>query len=451
LDGPVAAGLVHWGLGVLVGLAAVVLARPVLGREAAWLVGGVVLLVPGVNNQMTAPLNDLALVLSTTVALAAWWRGVVAEAGRRWYLLAGLAAGGALATKYTALVFAVAMGIGLVGSWLRRPRRRRELAGGAAVVAVVAISVGGLWYVRAAWYRGNPVYPFLGEALAGGPADLADPHQTLPRSKSPLGRTPLGPLVAVWKVTMEPEGLGGRGHQPGVLFLAFLPGLAVVRRLRGLGGLLGVGLAYGVVWYLLRQNVRFLLPLVPILAVGVVWVWLEARRFDRIPRAVITVLIVVLAGAYAAVPLARCGGQAAVALGLERRTDYLRRHEPTWQAADVSNRCFGAEGHLLSQDYRAYYFQCRVTREAVYRRRTGYQRGITRPGQLAGLLHRAGFTHLLLAENLSRRGIQYDRTLSRLVEAEWAAGQTDSLLPLAEYRFTDADGALRRYRLVLVR
>ena len=48
---------------------------------------------------------------------------------------------------------------------------------------------------------------------------------------------------------------------------------------------------------------------------------------------------------------------------------YLARSEPTWKAAQVSNLVFGPEDHLLTQDYRAFYFDCRVTRESIYRRR----------------------------------------------------------------------------------
>ena len=40
----------------------------------------------------------------------------------------------------------------------------------------------------------------------------------------------MGADAAAWHVTMHPERLGGKGHQPGVLFLAVLPGLALVRR-----------------------------------------------------------------------------------------------------------------------------------------------------------------------------------------------------------------------------
>ena len=66
-------------------------------------------------------------------------------------------------------------------------------------------------------------------------------------------------------------------------------------------------------------------------------------------------------------------------------------------------------------------------------------------------LLRAGFTHVLLAENVTDRGIQYDRTLARLAEAQWSTPAADSLITLADYRFPDADGGVRRYRLVMLR
>jgi len=272
------------------------------------------------------------------------------------------------------------------------------------------------------------VYPFFSEVFSDTDPGATAEHQTLPRSKSPLGRNPLGALTAPWHVTMHPERFGGRGHQLGVLLLAAVPGLLFARRLHGLGTLLAVGLVYCVLWYLLRQNVRFLLPVVPLLSTAAVWVWIEMRRFPALPRLAAGATFAAILAAYAAVPLVRCGDQLAVAFGWESREDYLLRHEPTWQAADV-----------------------RVTRESVYRRRTHYDRKITDPAQFSRTLREAGFTHLLLAENVGDGGIQYDPTLSRLAEAQCSAGAGDSLLKLADYRFYDPDGGVRRYRLVMLR
>ena len=450
LDGPVAAGLIHWGAGILLALATVVLATPVVGRPWAWMAGAVVVLAPGISNQMTAPMNDVALALFATLAVAAWHRGTFCDESRRWFVLAGLAAGGALATKYVALILAAAVAIVSGWTFCRRRPQRRLLAEGAAVVLIVAVSVSGLWYVRAAWHRGNPLYPFLSEVFAFGEAAAGEAPQTLPAGKSPLGRGPLGLAAAPWQVTMRPERFGGRGNQLGVLFLAALPGLLFARRFRGLTVLLAVAGAYAGIWYLLRQNVRFLFPVVPLLAVAVVWIWIEMRRLPRLPRRAAGAAFAVTLVAFAGVAVVRCRDQLAVAFALESRQQYLAGHEPTWPAADVSNQLLGRDAHLLSQDYRAFYFDCRVTRENIYRRRTAYDRQITRPADLSRQLRRRGFTHVLLAENLGQQGIRFDPTLSRLVDAQWAAAG-ESLVKLTEYRFADSDGAVRRYRLVMLR
>ena len=70
-----------------------------------------------------------------------------------------------------------------------------------------------------------------------------------------------------------------------------LPGLLFARRLRGLGVLLVVAAAYFVMWFMLRQNVRFLFPIVPLAAVALVWVWMEMSRLSKRPRAIVTMAV----------------------------------------------------------------------------------------------------------------------------------------------------------------
>jgi len=456
IEGGVCAQLVHWGMGILLALATVLLATPILGRRWAWVAGAVVVLTPGINNQMTAPMNDVALAAMTTLALAAWWQAVVAQRGRRWFVLAGLAAGAALGTKHLALVFAAAWATTWIWAVLQRDKRghgeqRRLLLQGAAIVAVVALSVGGIWYLRAAWYRGNPVFPFLSEVFGSGGMAEVPRLETLPASKSPLGRHPVKLAVAPWHVTMQPEHFGGRGNRLGVLLLAALPGLWFCRRLRGLGLLLAVAAAYGVLWFMLRQNVRFLYPAVPPLCVAAVWVWIEMRRFPKLPRCLATASFTLVLIAMAAVPLVRARKHVAVAVGIEDREQYLLREEPTYRAAAVANVLLQPDDHILSQDYRAFYFDHRVTRENVFRRRTRYDENLSDPAELGRWLRHAGFTHLLLAETVAGEGIQYDSTLSRLADAQLSTHAADDLCKLTEYLFEDSDGAVRRYRLVELR
>ncbi|NUQ66188.1 MAG: phospholipid carrier-dependent glycosyltransferase [Pirellulales bacterium] len=449
IDGGVAAQLIHWGMGVLLAMAAIVLATPIVGRPWARVAGPVVLLVPAVSNQMTAPLNDVALAFYCTLTLAAWWRSGVDLESRRWFILSGLCAGGALGTKYLAILFFAAVSVAIAWTAWRHGDRRRLLLTGAAAAMIVAVSVSGLWYVRAAWHRGNPVYPFFSEALHGRTAAVQQ-KPTFRDSKLPLGRRPISVLTGTWKITMHPERYGGRGHQLGPLFLALAPGLLLVRRLRGLGLLMAIAGVYWVLWFLLRQNVRFLLPLVPMLSVVALWILIEMHRLPLATRRIAAAAVAVVLLASCGAALARCRDCLGVACGLESRSEFLTRKEPTWLAANASNQLSSGDDHILSQDQRAFYFNCRVTRENLYRLRTRYQWEIGDPLDFSRELRRAGFTHLLLAENRGTSGVTYDPTLSRLAEAQWAAGGGDSLVKIADYEFTDADGAIRRYRLVML-
>ncbi len=449
LDGGVAAQLVHWEMGILCALAAVLLATPIVGRSWGWVAGALVLLTPGINNQMSAPLNDVALAACCTLTLAAWWRAAVNDESPRWYLVAGMAAGGALGTKYTALVWAAAMAPAWL--WTMRPvARRTALLRGTAALVVVAMSVSGVWYVRAAWYRGNPVFPFLVEVFNAAEIQHAPVVGSLPEHKAPLGQSPLGWAASGWQATMHPDILGGRAHQLGPVFLALLPGLLLVRRLRGMGILLCVAGVYWTVWYLSRQNLRFLFPLVPLLSVAAAWVVAEMQRMPQTPRRLAHAALGGALAVIAALAILRCGDKLWVAVGGESRHEWLLRNEPSFAAAEMANRLLPAGAKILSQDYRTFYFDQPVVRENVYRRETRYDRQITRPVELSTQLRTRGFSHLLLAETIAGPGIRFEPTLSRLVD-EQSQADRHAIQVLADYHFRDSDGTLRRYRLAAIR
>jgi hypothetical protein len=103
--------------------------------------------------------------------------------------------------------------------------------------------------------------------------------------------------------------------------------------------------------------------------------------------------------------------------------------------------------HVLSQDYRAFYFEGRFTRENAFRAATGYHRSLP-PGLLANRLKDGGFSHVLLAEELD--GSRPKPVLSRLVASELAA-RPDTLPTLLDYQALGADGEMRRYRLLALR
>jgi hypothetical protein len=447
VEGPVAAQLVAWAAGLLLALAAVLLATPLLGRPWAWTVGAIVLLVPGIQAQMTAPLCDALVALWLTLGISACGEADRAERSTPWLLVAGAMFGGALATKYVALPLVFVF---VTARWARRVRRRdwkRRSLAPVALAALIAAVIAAPWYLRAAWHRGDPVFPF------GGIAFSNDNRPIRSGDKTPLSPTLLHLLAAPWKITMNPVAFGGRSHQLGPVFLMVLPGLVFARRLRGLDSYLGIALAYALVWFLLRQNARFLFPIIPLLAVGVTWGVIESRRMPRSPQIVAYAALVLVLASHAAIGLYRARDKLAVAAGWESRHEYLARVEPSFAAATIINRLAGAKARVLSQDYRGFYFDGQFVRESVYRRVTGYDRLLPNPTGLSGHLKQRGFTHLVLKEPLAA-GVPHDRTLLDRVESELSAYDNPafgSLLPIANYLVTDADGLSCRYRVVLIR
>lgn len=448
IEGPVAAQMLHWVAGIMAAGASVLLARSLLGTRWAWLVGVVVLCVPGISNQMTAPLNDVGLVLFTTLALTAWREAVHEQDNPRGFLLAGVMLGAAAGTKYVAFLFALAVAVQVLWQAITQPRLRPVLARGATIVVCTAVLVGGAWYVRAAFYHGNPVYPFFAKYI-GDPAPEA-----LGDSKTPLSWNPLNVVASPWTVTMQPNRFGGRGHQLGGLFLACLPGLIFVRRLRGLGALLIISAAYAILWYALRQNVRFFLPMVPLLATAVVWLVAETARMPRIPRWTARAVVAMLLLVGAIVPLSRARRHVEVACGLQTRQEYLTKREPTYRAAELTNLLLPPDAHILSLDYRGFYFNHPVTREKNYAFQNNYLPFIEATGRVDDSLTKAGFTHVLLAENLGNHGIQFDNRLAQLVDRQIAresVEDTRHLKTLHDYTYEDIDGVRRRYRVIALR
>ncbi|MBN2021375.1 MAG: hypothetical protein JW809_01145 [Pirellulales bacterium] len=438
LEGPVAAQLVHWAWGTLFALATVVLARPILGKGWAWLAGGLVVLTPGVNHQMTAALDVAALAALATLALAAWWRATVGREDRRWFALAGLTGGAALGVTPVAVLFVLSTGAAWIGAAVRRHAPRRTLLEGAAIAMAVAVATAGPWYARAAWRGENPLPPTW-DRMADVAADVTPVQGTAPAP--PSARALLELPAAPWQVTMRPERFGGRADQLGVVYLAALPGLAFARRLRGLGMLLAVAGAYVLAWYLLARDVRSLLPIAGCLAVGVAWVAMESRRMAAAPRRMAAAVGVAILSVSAVVAMAHTREQWAVAAGVEPREQYLARREPSFAAASVTNLM--AQGHwrLLSQDGRAFYFEPPVVCEPVFRRVAGYDRAVREPSDLSRVLRRAGFTHLVLVERLDG-GAGFDPTFTQLAEAD------PTVREIAAFRAASSGLAARRYRLL---
>lgn len=444
---PVLAQLTHWLVGLLFALAVVELATPLVGCAGAGWAAIVALLVPGVTNQMTAPLNDLAVALYCTLMVSAWvqWQAAFKN---RYLVMAGVWGGFALGTKLVAAGFIGVVLIATAVTLLRRVERAfasvsaiapaklapvGRIAGWLsgikplAVCALMVCLVGGIWYVRSWYYLGNPIYPYFNSlfGLSGHTRSLLI--------------TARNPVTLPWFATMRPEEFGGRGVQFGAVFLAVLPGLVLVRCQPPMRTLLWIALGFTAIWFGVRQDLRFLLPVVGIFATAVIAVANGLRVTRPIAARAAVVCIACLLFFQCLIVLKRAHACLAVACGLESRESYLERTEPTYEMARFVNTNLPKGCRIISQDYRGLYFEPDFVREASLGRHSPY---VERGDQLVRHLVSQRFTHVLLVKAHNPEIAAYDEGfIERLGPA------LDRLTLVHASHFKSRNGDRRDYQL----
>ena len=435
--GPVACRLVQWLLGGVLALVVAALARPALGdRRAGW-AGLIALLCPAVSNGMAAPLNDVALAALGNAAILGWvrWRD---RPSIRSATLAGVLLGLAVGVKYPALVLGGVLSASfLVFGSPATPIRRR--LGHALVFGLVALAVGGAWYLRAYQATGNPVFPFYRQVFGGAGID-----EVLDPIKRPMAVTAGNVLTALIPLTLDPARFDSFAHQFGPVFLLFLPPLLWLRPPRSVWQVVAIGYAFLTLCVTQRQSMRFVLIAVGPMAVGVAWLasgWVDRVRQSWPSRALVTLLVLCLSfEAGLAVIRARQGLR--LVAGVESAEAFLARREPTFPVGQWIDTHLPAEARLIGQDHRGFYLPRPYAMELAHRRRTGLGTRRESGDQVIEQLQLDGFTHLLLCPPEPADAVEFDPTLGRLL-----AGWLDRHHPIYRQRLTDGDGVVRRYEI----
>ncbi|SIO62827.1 Dolichyl-phosphate-mannose-protein mannosyltransferase [Singulisphaera sp. GP187] len=447
--GPVACRLVQWLLGLVFAANVTALARPSLGARAWW-AGAIALLVPAVSNGMGAPLNDVALAAFGTAAMVALARDYDRPRAQS-LILVGLLAGLAMGVKYPALVLVGLLGLAIAARRLGseadpsptgdRPRTwssRLWLAGsGLALFGLIALLVGGSWYLRAWMDTGNPVYPFFRHYFGGAGLD-----EVLDPIKRPMAVTPWTLITALVPLTLHPDRFDSFSHQFGPAFLLFLPALLLEKAPRRVLAIVALGLAFLMICLTQRQSMRFVLTAIGPMAVGVAWLvstWYERRT---LPCRVLLLVLLLIVGFEASLAAARARHGLNVVLGRETSEHYLMRREPTYRVGQWIAANLPATTRIVGQDHRGYYLPCDYTMELAHRRRTGLGRQGDSADTIVGALKRRGFTHVMFCPPVPERAVEFDPTLSRLL-ADWVKPRQ----PIYREAIADADHVVRRYSI----
>ena len=193
------------------------------------------------------------------------------ENERRFLFAAGLACGLLAAAKLNGLFGAVSIAVVYAASRWRAGTPPSALMRPLLVLAAPVAVIGLPWIVKAWWLTGNPVYPLLYDVF-GGPdwsEALGRAHRGWQRAIG-MGRSPIDYLLLPVRVLF----LGGEGYQRfdgrlHPLAGALLPfalhaarGDALTRRALAVAGL------YFALWAATSQQMRFLIPVLPLLAIA---------------------------------------------------------------------------------------------------------------------------------------------------------------------------------------
>ncbi len=226
--------------------------RAGLWAAALWLGSPLVLYLA------TAAYVEIAVAAFATVALYAFSCWTQTEE-RGWLIVSGLSAGFAAGTKYSGLFFVGA----IFAAVLLRALRRRGWA--APLLLAASAAAAGPWYARNMICAGSPVWPFLGEVFGyrfWTARDVASVEWSLRSYGWP--RTVASFVALPWNIAIHPH--ASEAPLFGISFLLLPLSAIVALRDARTRWLPAWSLGYLLFWFLTSQQLRFLVPILPVLS-----------------------------------------------------------------------------------------------------------------------------------------------------------------------------------------
>ena len=386
--------------------------------EPAWatIAALMIVSVPTVYDIAGSGYVDLAVASYTALAVhavARWWSTL----DQRWIWPIALAVAGALSIKLPAcflvlLLAAVVLVRAVWGPASTLMPRPRVVAAGMMALALSVLIVAP-WYIRT-WIRtGSPVFPFYLNiwpgAAPGWDVDRSRLYQSL-LSAYGAAHGPLDYVLAPVRlaVSAQPDVVA---RYDGVLGIAFLFGLpvllwALVRRRLDVDLKIAAALAAAlfVFWLLSTQQIRFLLPTLPALAVTMVASGTAAERIVK--GGLLRWLFIGAAAAGVPVIVAWFAmvDPVRVVLGGESRSAYLARRLDYYPYYEVINERLSATDRVWLIDMRrdSYHIDRPYFSDFVFEDYTlaRYVRDARQPADVLARARAAGITHLLVRHDV---------------------------------------------------
>jgi hypothetical protein len=349
--------------------------------------------------------NDLFVTFFTLAAFYSFLRW--SEQGMTvWLILCGVFSGSAAACKYTALLLTPLGCLGILWYASRRQGKTVQALRLLALYIATAFIAGSPFYLKNWLMTGNPFYPFFygifgGRGWDGDQARLYD----LFIQNLGMGRSILDYLLLPWNVSLRakmdsPQFDGVLGP----IFLLTLPFLAGIRRWETPVRLLLIYvLLTFLFWASSAQQIRYLIPLFPLLAI--VSGAILTRYRNR--KTIFGLLVLIIAGSlllnsYHILRDFLKVRPLDVAIGFESRDEFLARMIPPYPMYRFINRQLPPESRVFLIYMKNYTFLCKrdCYADAMFETHTLQKilRLSSSPAQILDFLKGDGFTHLLYDE-----------------------------------------------------
>ncbi len=253
-----------------------------LARRWALIAVLMVATVPTVYHVAASAYTDVALSLFVALAvhsLTRWWKTL--ETG--WLIFVAIFLGAALAIKLTTLfviaAFVLVILLRVRNAQASEPDRIGKVAGYGLAALLLAGVIASPWYLRTWGETGSPIFPFYmsiwpGEA-PGWDVERSNLFQAMNAQYGGYVKSPLDYVAAPWNISTvaQPE---IATHFDGVLGVAFLIGLPILifglwkfempAEVKIASVIAAVMFLF---WMFSSQQLRYLLPLLPLLAIGI--------------------------------------------------------------------------------------------------------------------------------------------------------------------------------------
>ncbi len=341
-----------------------------------------------------------------------------------WLTVCGLMGGFALGTKVLAGVPIAALFVWIVAS----SGSRREWGRGLMLafgMGIIALLVGSPWYIKSYIYTGNPVYPFMYNIFGGRnwSAENAEAYRAS-QVVFGMGRDSSQFWLLPWNLAMNGSKFFDTPSIFGMIGIAFLGLIPVQLLTRNYNKVIlkvgAVALVFIAAWFVLMQQSRYLIGVLPLLSIVAAAGVESANRQWRIGRYVVNLFLAFSVGLTLLMGILMSMNSAPAALGIEPRSEYVSRTLDVYDAESYINTTLPRTARIVMLDeVRGFYLE----REYIWgnpQHHTLIPWSTFKDGRdMVNGLEKMGYTHLLLNWKFSNPGSPQMKLLTDAIGRGW--------------------------------